>query len=154
MNTQVYKYSKVAWMYFVVLEIINIAAFVYKGEREQIAILLLTSLVLGLLIAKMIVTEFRLEQDRVVLDGLILTTEVAYEDILQVSVSSSIDAISIYSNEGWLLADISVYYGVWKWNEMARELIQRIPPTVDVHDPFGVVGEVEQSAKWNEQTVG
>jgi hypothetical protein len=91
-----------------------------------------------------------LGENAVHFQGLIRSKEVAYADIRQIDIAVSLDAVSIRTGQEVFWPAISVYYGMFEWPDLAKELVRRVPPKTKVHDSSGIAAEVEQSELFEE----
>jgi hypothetical protein len=153
-----YRYHPVSWGFFALLAASNIFALAYNIIFRGDSLLRLIShpgmdilfLILILFPVKVYRTSVRLGENAVHFQGLIRSKEVAYADIRQIDIAVSLDAVSIRTGQEVFWPAISVYYGMFEWPDLAKELVRRVPPKTKVHDSSGIAAEVEQSELFEE----
>jgi hypothetical protein len=83
------------------------------------------------------------------------SNSILYGEVYQVLLGgSAVDAVQIYKSEDQFWPDLTVPYLIEDYEELARELVERLPPEVEVVDWMGITDEVDQGAKWNKESVG
>lgn len=118
-------------------------AHILSGKIGQFCLALLGSsgiYYFGYILSK---RKFILLEDRIISHGRFSEKEILFSEIELIRLDNATEAIQVY-HDGTFWPDISVYYGVGHWRELARELVDRVPPDVEVSDAWGVLETKEE----------
>lgn len=151
-DVKTYRYSVFGKGFFILLGVAVLALSLYRGFQsgtEHVYVGLTTTLLLSVFLIKLFKQKIKLEGKSINVVGRLLPdTSIRYEDITQIRIGDSIDAVQVYASNGWW-PDVSVHYGIHDWKGLAIELVERVPPKVEVVDRWGVTADVQQGAKWS-----